>query len=306
MDLAVRGFRIPMRVPFRGLKERAGLLLRGPGGWGEFSPFPDYSPEADARWLLGAMEAAQEPFPEPLRRSVPVNVTVPAVTPAEAHSLVASSGCTTAKVKVGDPLDEARVEAVRDALGSSGRLRIDVNGAWDVETAATRIKELARYDLEYVEQPVSDVEDMAALRRIVDVRIAADESLRSDGGPERIALLEAADVAVLKVHPLGGVRRCLEIADTTGLPCVASSAIETSIGLAAGLALAAALPELPFACGLGTITLLEHDVVDSSLVPDSGVLWVRRPEVDDARAGAPPDDALMQRFEAAHSLVGKI
>jgi o-succinylbenzoate synthase len=304
--LEIRAWRIPLRIRFRGLTERRGLALRGPYGWGEFSPFPDYSPAADARWLLAAWEAVHLPFPPPLRRSVPVNVTVPAVAPSQAHEIVAASDCTTAKVKVGDPQDEARVEAVRDALGRSGRLRIDVNGAWHLDEAASRIKVLDRFDLEYVEQPVTSVEDMAKLRRMIDVRIAADESLRAPGGPERVISLEAADVAVLKVHPLGGVRRCLEIAERTRLPSVVSSALETSVGLAAGIALAAALPELPFACGLGTVLLLERDVVKSPLVPVKGVIDLRHPELDESATwNVDIGDALVQRLEAARSVMAE-
>lgn len=271
-----------MRMPFRGVRRRTGLVLQGACGWGEFSPFPDYDAAASARWLQGAYEAATRPWPEPLRTSIPVNVTVPALAPAEAHALVAASGCSTAKVKVGDPDDEARVEAVRDALGPRGHLRVDVNGAWSVEQATRKLRALGRHGLEYAEQPVGSVEDMARLRRQVEVPIAADESIRRPGGPEKVMSLSAADIVVLKVNPLGGVWRCLQIAEQTGLPAVASSALETSVGIAAGLALAAALPDLPYACGLGTVALLEDDLVASSLLPVDGTLTLARPEPDPA------------------------
>jgi O-succinylbenzoate synthase len=209
-----------------------------------------------------------------------VNVTVPAVDPAQAHALVAASGCRTAKVKVAEPGqqlsdDIARVEAVRDALGRDGRVRVDANGAWSVDEAADALKRLDAFDLEYAEQPVHTLEEMAELRRRVDVRLAADESVRTAEDPMRVAGLEAADIVVLKVQPLGGVRRCLEIAAACGLPVVVSSAIETSVGLAAGVALAAALPELPFACGLGTGQLLGADVTAEPLLPVDGMLPVR-------------------------------
>jgi O-succinylbenzoate synthase len=272
-----------MRLPFRGVLRRTGALLQGPCGWGEFSPFPDYEAAASARWLQGAVEAATRPWPQPVRTTVPVNVTVPALAPERAHALVAASGCSTAKVKVGDPGDEARVEAVSDALGPGGRIRIDVNGAWSVEQAARKLRALARHGLEYAEQPVTSVEDLARLRRLVDVPIAADESIRRHGGPEEVKRLSAADIVVLKVNPLGGVWRCLEIAEQTGLPVVVSSALETSIGIAAGLALAAALPELPYACGLGTVALLEDDLVAHSLLPVDGAITVARPEPDPGR-----------------------
>ena len=192
--------------------------------------------------------------------------------------------------------DEGRVEAVRDALGPSGRIRIDVNGAWEVDEAERRIKALDRYDLEYVEQPVATLEEMAVLRRRVDVRLAADESVRMAGDPLTIAGLEAADVVVLKVQPLGGVRRSLEVADAASLPAVVSSAVETSVGLASGLALAAALPELHFACGLGTMTLLEGDVTDDPLHPVDGVMKVRRPSVD---------PSALARFDVTESAEGR-
>jgi O-succinylbenzoate synthase len=200
---------------------------------------------------------------------------------------VRQSGCSTAKVKVaerGQVLadDVMRVEAVRDALGPSGLLRIDANGAWSVSDARIAVKTLdAAGSLEYVEQPCSTVEELAELRRAIDVPIAADESIRRADDPLRVAQLEAADIAVLKVQPLGGVRACIEIAERIGLPVVVSSAVETSVGLAAGLALAAALPELPYACGLGTTALLDGDVVSDPLVPVDGYLAAGRVELDE-------------------------
>jgi O-succinylbenzoate synthase len=219
---------------------------------------------------------------------VPVNVTVPACSPEKARDIVlASSGCRTAKVKVAEAgqqpgEDEARLEAVRDALGPDGLVRIDVNGGWSVEEALARIPVLERAagGLEYVEQPVASVEDLAVVRRKVAVPIAADESIRRAADPYRVRDLEAADVAVLKVQPLGGVRACLRIAEDIGLPVVVSSAVESSIGIAAGVALAAALPELPYACGLATVQLLSDDVVADPLLPVDGALPVRRPGVD--------------------------
>ena len=273
-------FDVPMRLRFRGQVRRAGVLLEGDAGWGEFSPFPDYDDATCARWLAAAREAADVGWPAPVRDVVPVNVTVPAVGPDQAHQLVTASGCTTAKVKVAEPGqtladDIARVEAVRDAVGRDGRVRVDANGAWSVDEAADALKQLDAVGLEYAEQPVRTLEEMAALRRLVDVRLAADESVRTAEDPMRVAGLEAADIVVLKVQPLGGVRRCLEVAEACGLPVVVSSAVETSVGLAAGVALAAALPELPFACGLGTAQLLAADVTHDPLLPVDGVLPVR-------------------------------
>jgi O-succinylbenzoate synthase len=234
-----------------------------------------------------------------------VNCTVPAVGPEAAAGIVRRSGCTTAKVKVAEPGqvladDLMRVEAVRDALGPSGRLRVDANGAWSVDDARIAVNTLdATGDLEYVEQPCSTVEELAQLRRSIDVPIAADESIRHAEDPLRVATLEAADIAVLKVNPLGGVHACLEVADRIGLPVVVSGAVETSVGLAAGLALAAALPELPYACGLGTSALLEGDVVAAPLVPVDGHLPVGRVDVDeDAFAAVAADQETDDRWQS--------
>jgi o-succinylbenzoate synthase len=293
-------FSIPMRTRFRGITVREGMLLRGPAGWGEFSPFHEYDARVAAPWLAAAREAAFDGWPAPVRSSVPVNVTVPAVGPEQAAAIVrGSDGCRTAKVKVADPGqsladDQARLEAVRDALGPSGRIRIDVNGGWAVDEAVTAIGILDRAagGLEYVEQPCVTVEELAAVRRRADVPVAADESIRRAEDPYRVRDLEAADVAVLKVQPLGGVRACLRIAEDIGLPVVVSSALESSVGIAAGVALAAALPELPYACGLATVQLLTHDVGDPPLLPHDGALPVVRPQVDAAalqRVRATPD-----------------
>lgn len=280
----MRVFAIPMRTRFRGVTRREGALVRGPAGWGEFSPFPEYGPPECARWLAAAYEAAEDGWPEPLRTSVPVNVTVPAVGPEAAHAIVSGAGCRTAKVKVAEPgqdesEDLARVEAVRDALGPGGRVRVDANGAWDTGTAVRMIRALG--ELEYAEQPCATLEELAEVRRRVDTPVAADESIRRAEDPLRVRAAGAADVVVLKVQPLGGVRAALRVAEACGLPVVVSSAVETSVGLAAGVALAAALPELPYACGLGTLSLLEGDVVDDPLRPVDGVIAVRRPEVDE-------------------------
>jgi len=276
---------VPMRTRFRGIDVRDGVLVRGPAGWGEFSPFWDYDVEESRRWWAAALESAVEGWPAPVRTSVPVNVTVPAVDAARAHAIVAESGCRTAKVKVAEPGqsaadDLARVEAVRDALGPAGAIRVDANAAWDVDTAVARIRELDRFGLEYVEQPCATLEELIALRRRIDVRVAADEVVRRSADPLRVDLREACDVVVLKVQPLGGVRAGLRVAEAHGLPCVVSSALESSVGIAAGVALAAALPELPFACGLATVALFTDDVSSTPLLPVDGALPVVRPEPD--------------------------
>jgi O-succinylbenzoate synthase len=284
----VHVFSIGLTTRFRGLDVREGLLLRGDAGWGEFSPFLEYDDATALPWLRAAYEAAHEGWPEPVRTSVAVNVTVPACSPERAREIVlASNGCRTAKVKVAErgqspAEDEARLEAVRDALGSDGLVRIDANGGWTADQAIARIPVLDRAagGLEYVEQPSPGVEDLALVRRRTSVPIAADESIRRAEDPYRVRDLEAADIAVLKVQPLGGVRACLRIAEDIGLPVVVSSAIETSVGIAAGLALAAALPELPHACGLATVQLLAADVVAAPLLPVAGRLPVGGIDVD--------------------------
>ncbi|MEX2290754.1 MAG: o-succinylbenzoate synthase [Mycobacteriales bacterium] len=291
---------IPLRVPFRGVLHREALLLRGAAGWGEFSPFLEYDDAEAARWLAAAVEAAERGWPAPLRSAVAVNATVPAVPAAEVGAVLARfPGCTTAKVKVAQPGqslrdDVDRVAAVREALGPAGRLRVDANGAWSLTDARWAVAALAPYDLEYVEQPCATVEDLALLRVAlaragVDVLVAADESVRKAQDPLRVARLEAADVIVLKVAPLGGVRPALRIAQECGLPVVVSSALDTSIGIAAGVALAAALPDLPYACGLATTSLLAGDVVRDSLDGRAGAITV---------GTVAPDPALLQRHAA--------
>ena len=299
-------FDLPMRLRFRGQVRRSGVLLRGAAGWGEFSPFPDYDDATCARWLAAAREAADEGYPAPLRDRVPVNTTVPAVDADRAHELVRNSGCTTAKVKVaeaGQTLadDIARVEAVRDALGPAGKVRVDANAAWSVDEAVTALKALDAFTLEYAEQPVPTLEEMAQLRRRTDVLLAADESVRRAEDPLRVAGLEAADIVVLKVQPIGGVRRCLEVAEACGLPVVVSSAVETSVGIAAGVALAAALPELPYACGLGTVSLLDGDVTTQPLLPEDGELPVRAvtPDPDLVHSDDDVRDWWLARMEAS-------
>jgi O-succinylbenzoate synthase len=280
-----RCWSIPMTTRFRGITARDGVVLRGPEGWSEFSPFWDYDPAESAAWLRCALADATAPRPAPLRESVEVNVTIPVVPPALAHRLATVGGARTAKVKVADvasslPEDLARLEAVRDALGPDARIRVDANARWDRDEAIDAIPQLDRAagGLEYVEQPVASLEDLAAVRRAVDVPIAADELVRRAEDPLRVARAGAADVLVMKVQPLGGVERCLELAAEADLPVVVSSALESSVGLSAGLAFAAALPELGHACGLATAVLLTGDLVSRPLRAESGTIPVGRPE----------------------------
>lgn len=284
--------RVPLRVPLGGRSFREATLVEGPVGWGEFSPLPGY-PCDPRRCEEAAREAALAAWPAPVRTKVPVNALVPAVDGDRAAELTAeavAAGITTVKVKVGGgPLteDADRVAAVRAALGPAGRIRLDANGAWDVDTAIGALDRLTGFDIELVEQPVAELADLARVRRRVAVPVAADESLRSLEDARRLAVLDAADAVVVKVQPLGGVRAALQVIEAAGVPAIVSSLYETSIGLAAGVALAAALPELPYACGLGTGALLAGDVVADPLIPEGGTLPVRRPE---------PDPALLTRW----------
>lgn len=282
--------RLPLRTPLAGRDHRDVVLLEGPAGWGEWSPLPGY-PSDPARCRHAAEEAATAGWPVARRRQVEVNALVPDVPPAEAAVLASAAvadGFGTIKVKVGDVGSVERVAAVRDAVGSAVALRVDANGAWDVDTAVATLSRMARYGLELVEQPVASLEDLAQVRRRAAQPVAADECVRDIDDARRLAALGAADALVLKVQPVGGIAMALGLAEAAGVPVIVSSMYETSVGLAAGLALAAALDELPYACGLGTIDLFAADVVADSLVPVRGRLTVRRPA---------PDGEVLARYE---------
>ncbi|WP_109683644.1 o-succinylbenzoate synthase [Branchiibius hedensis] len=282
---------IPLRTRFRGVDHREAMILRGPSGDAEFAPFLEYDAAESARWLAAAIEASWGSWPAPVRDSIPVNATVPAVSAAEVAGVLARyDGCTTAKVKVaerGQALEDdvARVAEVRSILGPSGRIRVDANGGWSLDDAVWALTALSGFELEYAEQPCATIDELASLRIAlvnngVDLRVAADESIRKATDPLLVARRHAADVAVVKVAPLGGVQAALDIAVEAALPTVVSSALDTSIGIAAGVALAAALPSLEFACGLGTVELLSTDVTSEPLVPRAGAIDVRRPLAD--------------------------
>ena len=294
---------LPLHIRFRGLVEREVVLLHGPHGWGEFAPFLEYDDEEAARWLAAGLEASWQPPVPTLRERVPVNATVPAV-PADqvAEVLARFDGCTTAKVKVAqagqalaDDLD--RVAAVREVLGPAGLIRVDANGAWALDDAVHALTALAAYRLEYAEQPCHGLDDLRRLRRRlaaagVEVPIAADESVRKAEDPQRVAVAGAADLVVLKCAPLGGVRAALAVAGRmaeAGLGVVVSSALDSSVGLAQGVALAAALPRLEHACGLGTASLLAGDVTGYPLLARGGSVPV---------AAVVPDDELLRRWAA--------
>ncbi len=308
---------IPLHARFRGVTHREAVLLDGPAGWGEFAPFLEYEPREAARWLAAAVEAAWVGWPDPVREVVPVNATVPAVAAGEVAGVVARfDGCRTAKVKVaerGQSLDDdlARVAEVRRVMGPDARVRVDANGGWSVDDALWALDALSRHGLEYAEQPCATVEELAALRIAlarngIDVPVAADESIRKAEDPLLVARLEAADMVVVKVAPLGGVRAALGVVEACGLPAVVSSALDTSVGIRAGVALAAALPSLEHACGLGTVALLDGDVAAAPLVPRGGALGIRPVEVSRNRLealAAPPDRVRWwrERVAACHA-----
>lgn len=276
--------------------DRNVLLVEGPAGWGECSPLPSYPCGYDAA-RAAAEEAATLGWPTPLRSAVPVNGFVAAAASlSDEHASAVLCEYPSVKVKVGRlrPDDEVnRIARVRDLIGPTVGLRVDANGAWDVETAVATLTRLARYDLEFAEQPVASLGDLRAVRRRVTVPIAADECVRSVADARQLHATDAADVLVLKVQPLGGVRAALAIADAAGVPAVVSSMYETSIGLAAGLALAAALPTLPFACGLATLAEIAGDVTATPLEPHHGVLTI------DASFPPQPSSELLARYAVA-------
>jgi o-succinylbenzoate synthase len=299
-------YALGLRTRFRGISERQGMVWRGAAGWGEWSPFLDYEGAELVPWLRAADEAAEQGWPQPLRTEIPVNSTVPAVGPEQAYEIARTGGCRTAKVKVAERAqsladDAERLEAVRDALGQGGKIRIDANGGWNVDQALQAVRQLQRFDLEYVEQPCGSIEELADLRRRLarsglNMPIAADESIRRATDPYQVAKCQAADIAVLKVQPLGGVRACLQIAERIGLPVVVSSALETSIGIRAGVALAAALPDLPYACGLNTVALLTDDLASEPLIAAGGMIKVGELTIDPVALDRLRPDAPVVRF----------
>jgi O-succinylbenzoate synthase len=292
LDSAVP-FALPLRRRFRGIDVREGMLIRGPSGWGEFAPFDDYPDEAAARWLASAVESAFGDWPPAQRDRVPVNAIIPEVSSVDAIRLAREAvlvrGCRTVKVKVGSPDpadDEARVAGVRDVLDTvldagEGALRVDANGAWTVAQGRRVLRRLSAYRLEYVEQPCRTAEEMLELRRYVDVPFAADESIRTAADPQSVPVGEFADIAVLKAAPLGGAGALTRLAESLDVPVVVSGSLDSSVGLSAALAAAAALSDLPYACGLGTGALLAADLA-SPVLPDDGALPVARtaPDLD--------------------------
>ncbi|PCN49371.1 O-succinylbenzoate synthase [Curtobacterium sp. 'Ferrero'] len=307
---------LPMRVRFRGITEREALLLRGPEGWTEFSPFVEYDDTEATAWLRAAVDFGWTAH-EPAADSVPVNATVPAVDPAAVADLLARyPGCTTAKVKVAEPGttvddDVARVAEVRRVMGPDAAVRVDANGLWSVDQAVVALERLAPFDLQYAEQPVATVAGLAEVRRRtagLGVAIAADESVRKADDPLAVARAGAADVLVVKAQPLGGVTAAAAIVREAGLPCVVSSALDTSVGLGMGAFLAARSMAPGYAAGLGTAAMFAADVSVSPLLPVDGRVPVRRATVDrgllERRAASPERTAWWRdRLRRVHALL---
>ncbi len=285
---------IPLTTAFRGLTHREVLLIDGPHGPAEWSPFLEYDDPEAATWLKAALEQAFEPSP-PAPSGVRVNGTIPAVAPEQVAGLLASAGMpTTVKIKVGGPGttladDVERVTAVRDALGPTGRIRLDANGSWTLDEAEHAIRDMELLDLDYVEQPVSDLAEMAELRRRISrlgIQVAADESIRRFDDIDAVIAAEACDVVVLKVQPLGGLTATQQVAKKAlqaGLEVVVSSALETSVGLYRGAQMVGWLEQqgsVVLDAGLGTQSFLADDVVTTPLVAHGGILSVMPPTLD--------------------------
>jgi O-succinylbenzoate synthase len=302
---------LPMRIRFRGIDVREVALIDGPAGWGEFGAFLEYGPDEAAHWLASGVEAAYVAPPIPLREWIPINATVPAVSAAQVPEVLARfPGAGTAKVKVAEPgqtlaEDVARVNAVRERVPV---VRVDANGGWTVAEAAAACAALtADGPLEYLEQPCATVPELAELRRLVDVPVAADESIRKADDPLLVVRSGAADVAVVKVAPLGGVARLLDIAGQIDIPIVVSSALDSAVGMSRGLLAAACLPDLRHACGLGTGGLFVEDVTEG-VAPVDGRLPVGAVVPDPARLSAlaaSPDrrDWWIERIKICHPLI---
>lgn len=281
---------LPLNVKFRGITTREVLLLEGPYGWTEFSPFAEYGDEEASTWLKAAIDFGWNELPELHRSSIHVNATVPAVDASEIATVLARfPGCRSAKVKVGESgqtlaEDIARVAKVRELMGPEGRIRVDANAAWNVDETEHALHALASFDLEYIEQPCATLEELHQLRqrsKYMDIPIAADESIRKASDPVEVIAAGAADILILKAQPLGGVRQVLHLASSTKLPVVISSALDTSVGIAMGVAAACALPDLDYDCGLATAALFAADVTENPLVPVNGLIEFRRPDVSE-------------------------
>jgi o-succinylbenzoate synthase len=289
---ASRVVSIPLRTKFRGITERELLVFEGPGGWSEWAAFPEYSDDEAATWLLAAIEWGFATLPTPKRQSVPVNAILPAVATSEIAKILTRAGkFTTVKIKTAEKGqsisdDLARILEVK-SLYPEAKIRLDANGGFEISQAMEILEKLSfeGIDLEYFEQPVATIAELAEIKIEISKRgfttpIAADESVRKSSDPHAVELAGAADILVLKSAPLGGIAAALEIAASSKLPVVSSSAMQSSIGLSAELHFAACLDKMEFDAGLGTMNLFAGDLTSDSLKPVDGVLEVRRPALN--------------------------
>lgn len=283
----LRVITLPTRTNFRGVTYREVALMQGPQGWGEFSPFLEYDDKECRPWFASAIEAATVARPKRCRDSIAVNGTIPELNDKkEIEELMRSyQGVKTFKVKVGRNLNEdvARVARVFSNAPKAA-IRVDVNGLWSVDEALTHL--YAYYEeigpLEYVEQPCATVEELRELKSKIKIplRIAADEIIRKAADPFTVDLTDAADLVMLKVQPLGGIQRSLDIAAHHGLPVVVSSALESAIGIEYGLDLAASISDLTHDCGLATGSLLASDVATHQIVDGKIALGQISPQLE--------------------------
>ena len=271
---------IPVKNNFRGIKFREIALFEGPAGWSEFSPFTEYDNKQSTTWLKASLEAATKPAPNPLRNEVMVNATLPNIKPSEVEKLLSNfGGCTTIKIKINDFIidRELLIESLKHV--PNAKFRLDINGGWTLDQAVINLKnyeeEFASL-IDYVEQPCIDIADLKALKNETGIKIAVDESIRKFLGSDLTKLKDVADVAVIKWAPSGGISAALELIEQISLPVVISSALDSSIGISHGLALACAIPNLYGACGLATVALLNGDVTSDSLLASNGVINNRR------------------------------
>ena len=267
---------IPVKNNFRGIKSREIALFEGPAGWSEFSPFTEYDNKQSATWMKASLEAATKPAPTPLRNEVMVNATLPNLKPGEVEKVLSNfDGCTTIKIKINDfTIDrELLIESLKHV--PNAKFRLDINGGWTLDEAIVNLKnyegEFAGL-IDYVEQPCIDIADLKVLKNETGIKIAVDESIRKFLGSDLTKLKDVADIAVIKWAPSGGINAALDLIKQISLPVVVSSALDSSVGISHGLALACAIPNLYGACGLATVALLEGDVTSDSLLASKGVI----------------------------------
>jgi O-succinylbenzoate synthase len=271
---------IPVKNNFRSVKNREIALFQGPEGWSEFSPFLEYSSAESAVWLKAAIEAATKPAPKPIRDLVEVNATLPNVKAQEVSSILKGfQGCTTVKIKINDFLNDHLILQEVLKVMPKAKFRLDINGGWQLEEA---VANLTNYEqefpgqIDYVEQPCIDLADIKSLRGKVNLKIAVDESIRKFLSSDLTKINEVADIAIIKWAPSGGITAALEIIEKIKLPVVISSALESSVGVSHGVALASVVPNLYGACGLGTVSLLEGDVTSKPLIAEDGFIKHRK------------------------------